>query len=227
MTASAVARARTSVNDETTSRIRAVPAPVPVLDRARERALTERQRDILDELSTMFDDGFATLTMAELASRLNCSLRTLYALAPSRDELVLMVVDRHLWRVGRAARAAIGPGLAPLDALRTYLHAAMKAISGWTEPFAQDLGAVPAARQLGAGHDEYLRNVTKTLLDYAVERGDVRPFDTAAVALVLAGLGRELTGPDVYATLDSSPGEAAGALVDIILAGLRAPARLP
>ena len=62
----------------------------------------------------LFAGGFATLTMAELAARLNCSLRTLYALAPSRDELVLVVVDRNLWRVGRAARDAVrrGPGAA-------------------------------------------------------------------------------------------------------------------
>ena len=43
----------------------------------------------------MVDDGFADLTMAELATRLNCSLRTLYELAPSRDvpEVVLDVVE--------------------------------------------------------------------------------------------------------------------------------------
>lgn len=203
-------------------RIRSVPAPVAVLDRDRERALTERQRAILDELGTMFDDGFADLTMAGLASRLNCSLRTLYALAPSRDELVLIVVDRNLWRIGRGARDAIAPDMAPLDAVRSYLHAATVAVSGTTEAFARDLATVPAARRLSAGHDEYLCNVIRTLLDLAVERGDIADLDTAAVARVLAGLGTDLTRPDVIGTLRSSPKDAADAVVDLILGGLEA-----
>ncbi len=212
---------------EMARRIRSVPPPHPVLDRDRERQLTLRQRQILDELGVVFADGFATFTMAELASCVNCSLRTLYALAPSRDELVLIVIDRSLWRIGRNARTAIEPGMAPLDALRAYLASAMVAISGWTEAFARDLAAVPAARELSAGHDHYLFDITKTLLDLAVERGDVAPVDTAAISHVLAGLGSEFTRPDVYATLSSSPKDAADTVVDVVLRGLSAPDQNP
>ena len=206
-------------------RIRAVPAPKPVLSRARERRLTDRQRDILDQLGTMFDEGFAELTMAELAARLNCSLRTLYALASGRDELVLIVVDRNLWRVGRTAREAISDGMAPLDAVRAYLEAATVAVSGWTEAFVRDLATVPAAQRLSAGHDRYLFEVTRALLDLAVERGDVAPIDTAAVARVMAGLGGDFTQPDVITTLQSSPKEAADTVVDLIIRGLASSGR--
>ena len=70
-------------------RLRAVPAPRPVLDRDREAQLTDRQREVLDGLGHLFDNGFAELTMAGIAAHVGCSLRTLYDLAPSRDELVL------------------------------------------------------------------------------------------------------------------------------------------
>jgi AcrR family transcriptional regulator len=208
---------------EAQRRLRAVPRPRPVLGRRRERELTARQRQLLDELGTMFDEGFAQLTMAELAARLNCSLRTLYALAPSRDELVLVVVDRALWRVGRAAREAIGPDMAALDAVRAYLRAATVAVSGMTEAFSRDLDAVPAAQQLSDEHDEYLFAVTRTLLDLAVEQGEVADVDVAAVARVLAGLGRFLARPEVIPTLRSSPKEAADEVVDLVLRGLRPP----
>ena len=149
----------------------------------------------------LFADGFADLTMAELAARLNCSLRTLYALAPSRDELVLIVVDRNLWRIGRAARDAIGQDLAPLDAVRAYLEAATVAVSGWTEAFARDLAAVPAAQRLADGHNEYLFDGDPHA---ARPRGGARAtspsVDTAAVARVLAGLGRFFSRPDVIPT---------------------------
>jgi AcrR family transcriptional regulator len=207
--------------DDLARRLKAVRAPKPVLARERERRLTDRQRQLLDELGAVFNDGFAHLTMAELAARLNCSLRTLYALAPSRDELVLVVVDRNLWRVGRAARDAITPGMPPLDAVRAYLEAATVAVSGTTEAFARDLAAVPAAQRLSDEHNQYLFTVTRTLLDLAVERGDIPAVDTAAVARVMAGLGRDLSRADAIPILRSSPKQAADAVVDLILRGLQ------
>jgi AcrR family transcriptional regulator len=209
------------VVDDMRRRLAAVRRPRPIMGRDRERALTERQRELLDQMERLIAGGFATLTMAELAARLNCSLRTLYALAPSRDELVLIVVDRNLWRVGRAARDAVREDLAPLDAVRAYLEAATVAVSGWTEAFARDLAAVPAAQELEGGHNEYLFDVTRTLLDLAVERGDITDVDTAAVARVLAGLGRFFSRPQVISSLESSPKEAADQVVELVLRGLR------
>jgi AcrR family transcriptional regulator len=211
----------TVVVDEMRRRLRAVRRPQPLLGRDREQALTERQRQLLDQMEHLFAGGFANLTMAQLAGQLNCSLRTLYALAPSRDELVLVVVDRNLWRVGRAARDAIREDLPPLDAVRAYLEAATVAVAGWTEAFARDLAAVPAAQELEEGHNEYLFNVTRTLLDLAAERGDVADVDSAAVARVLAGLGRLFSRPRVISSLGSSPKEAADEVVDLVLRGLR------
>jgi AcrR family transcriptional regulator len=206
--------------DETQRRLQAVRRPRPVLGRERERALTDRQRELLDQMEHLFANGFADLTMAGLAARLNCSLRTLYALAPSRDELVLVVVDRSLWRTGRVAREATAQDLAPLDAVRAYLEAATVAVSGWTEAFARDLAAVPAARELAGEHNEYLFAVTRTLLDLGVERRDIPDVDTAAVARVLAGLGGFFSRPDVIPTLRSSPKAAADGVVDLVLRGL-------
>ena len=202
-------------------RLRSVPRPTPALSRDRERALTTRQREILDELTKVVDDGFADLTMAELAARVRCSLRTLYELAPSRDELVLVVVDRNLWRVGRTAANALDEDMAPLDAIRAYLRAATVAVAGTTPAFARDLAAVPAAQRLNDAHSDYLVAVTRCLLDLAVERGDIADVDTGAVARVMAGLGRDFARAEVISTLRSSPKDAADAVVDVILRGLR------
>ena len=204
-------------------RLRAIPAPRPMLSRDDLHRLTDRQRELLAQLGSLFRDGFADLTMSEIAARLNCSLRTLYGLAPSRDELVLTVVDTHLWRIGREAMAAISPEMAPLDAIRTYLSAATVAVSGTTEAYSRDLAAMPAARRRNGDHADYVVAVTRTLLDIAVERGDIADVDTAAVARTLANLGQDFISPEVMATLRTSPKVAADDVVDIILRGLAAP----
>lgn len=203
-------------------RLRSVPAPRRVMTRERARSLTTRQREILDQLEELFEDGFAGRTMAEIAARVNCSLRTLYELAPSRDDLVLTVVDRILWRIGRSARGAITPEMAPIDAVRAYLLAANAAVGLVTETFARDLAAVPSAQAVGDAHNGYLVAVTRCLLDLAVERGDLADVDTAAVAHVVASLGRDLSQPEVSSTLRTSPRVAADAVVDVILNGLSA-----
>lgn len=197
-----------------------VERPRPVLDREREEQLTERQREVLRQLDAMFRDGFAELTMAEIAARAGCSLRTLYALAPSRDELVVMVVDRQLWRIGGNAQRIIAGETAPLDAIRAYLRAAHVAVSRSTDAWARDLRTVPAVKALVDSHNQYLIEVTRTLLDTAVARGDATDVDTAAVARVLAGLGRSFADAEVSRTLRSSPQQAADEAVEIILRGI-------
>ncbi len=207
-------------------RIRAVAAPPAVLSRERERALTPRQREILDELGRIFDKGFADLTMAGLAAQLNCSLRTLYGLAPSRNELVLMVVDRNLRTVGRAAHAAIEADMSALEAVRAYLSAATVAVSDLTEEFANDMSEVVAGLDLNEAHSNYLVDVTRTLLDIAVADGEIEPVDTTAVARVIAGFGRDFARPEVMTQLSTTPKVAADAMVDVVLAGLCKPRTL-
>ena len=197
-----------------------LPAPEPVLSREREAKLTGRQREILDELGRIFDKGFVDVTMAELASQLNCSLRTLYGLAEGRNALVLMVVDRNLRKVGRAANHVIDDDMTALDAVRSYLSAATVAVQDTTPEFADDMASIPEGRALNTAHSEYIIDVTRALLDAAVEREEIAPVDTSAVARTIAGLGATFARPEVMATLATSPKDAADTVVEIMLDGL-------
>ena len=203
-----------------TERIRRVVPPPRVLDRVREDALTVRQREILDELGCLFDKGFAGVTMSELAAQLNCSLRTLYGLASSRNHLVLMVVDRNLRRIGRAAQAALSDEMSALDAVRAYLSAATIAVQDITEEFAYDMAALDGGAALNGAHSDYLVAVTRGLLDLAVEQQEIADVDTAAVARVMAGLGRDFARVEVMLTLRTTPKKAADDMVELILKGL-------
>ena len=162
-------------------RLRTVPRPKPVLDPSRQLSLTARQREILGQLSAIFDEGFVHLTMAGLAARLRCSLRTLYELAPSRDELVLVVVEQNVMRVGRTAVDALRAEMTAMAALRSYLSAATVAVTTFTPAFARDLATVPAAQELSDAHSSYLVAVARCLLDVAVERGEIVDVDTGAL----------------------------------------------
>lgn len=203
-------------------RLLAVPRPQPVLSRRAKKNLTTRQRELLDQLGEIFQNGFASLTMADLASQLGCSLRTLYGLAPSRDELVLVVVDRNLWQTGRQAMAAIQSDMAPLVALRAYLGAANLAVENTTEAFATDTANMAQWSNLGLAHTDYLIAVTSSLLEMAQDVGEIRDVDIAAAAHIIAGLGRSFAEPHIISAIRSTPTEAANEILDLFLAGLMA-----
>lgn len=200
-----------------------VRAPKPLLSREAERQLSARQLELLDELEAhLLDEGLADLTMAQIAALLGCSLRTLYGIAPSKDELLLTVVDRRLRRIGRVAIETLHEDMDPLDALRAYLRAANEAVQPESAVLSADLAKVSGAGRLFDAHEGYLTAVAQNLLDRAVSDGQIARVDTAAVAHVLGGLGREFARPDVAEIVEASPKEAADKITELVLRGLMA-----
>ncbi len=200
-----------------------VRAPKPLLSPEAERQLSARQLEVLEELEQMLlHDGLADMTMAEIAALVGCSLRTLYGIAPSKDELLLTIVDRRLHRIGRAAIEALDPSMSPLDALRTYLQAANEAVQPETAAMSADLARFKGIGRLSSSHEAYLISVTQNLLDRAVSEGQIAPVDTASVAYVLGRLGGEFARPDGAEIAHASPKETADAISELILQGLLA-----
>jgi len=198
-----------------------VRAPKPLLSREAERQLSARQLELLDELETkLLREGLADLTMAEIAANAGCSLRTLYGIAPSKDELLLTLADRRLHRIGRAAIAKLTPSMPPLEALRLYLQSANEAVQPESAILSADLAKVGGSSRLLSTHEDYLSAVTRSLLDRAVALRQIPSVDTAAVAHVLAGLGGAFSHPEVAEIAQASPKETADTLTEIILKGL-------
>lgn len=198
-----------------------VRPPRPLLSAEREKRLSDRQRQIIEQLEALVvRGGLADATMAQIAARVGCSLRTLYGIAASKDELLLAIVDRRLSRIGRAAIAAIDPAAPPLDALRDYLRAVNEAVQPTTAEFARDFAGLPGGGRLLDAHESYVIAVAKSLLDRAVAEGQIAPVDTAALAHVLGSLGREFARPGVLEVIASTPKKTADAIADVIVRGL-------
>lgn len=225
------ARAPASRN-RTRSRIPSVRAPKRRLSREAEQSLTPRQLEVLEALEAwVLRGGIADVTMAEIAKEVGCSLRTLYGIAPSKDELVLNVLDRRLHRIGRDAIRALETDEPPLVRLRAYLRATNLAVQPATAAFSRDFARFAGARELNAAHADYIVAVTRALLDEALDAGDIKTRQTAAVAHVLGRLGHEFSAAafrDAEEQKDKTgPTEGRGdapadAIADLLLAGLQA-----
>jgi AcrR family transcriptional regulator len=202
-------------------RLPGVRAPKPLLSPESEQRLTARQLQLLDELEELVQvGGLADLTMAQIAAHVNCSMRTLYGISPSRDELVLTIFDRRLHRIGRAAVESLDPDQPPLALLGAYLRATNEAVQPSTVAYAQELADIPGAGRLLDSHEEYVMAMARSLLDRAVDEGEINALDTTSLAHVLGGLGREFARRDVAELATSSPKDTADAITQIILRGL-------
>lgn len=154
--------------------------------------LSPRLLEILDQLEAIFvEEGFRHLTVSDLSARLKCSRRTLYEVASSRDELVLVVVDRWLRRIGRQARQQVGDVTDPADLFAAFLTVPFQELHRHSARFSADLAKQPALQRLLTAHRRYYVAILRTILDNGVEAGHLRPFNTAVVAEVVdAGMER-------------------------------------
>ena len=202
-------------------------APKPLLPRRTEERLGPRHREILDQLETVFlSEGFASVTVAQLAASVGCSRRTLYELAPSKDALVLMVLDRFLHRVGRTALNAVDPDAPIAEQVRSYINGALE-LQRLTAAFADDLADDPAARRLLDRHFRYVMSVSESLIERGIDAGEFREVSPGVAAGMLAGSGLYFSQPGILDDVGMTRDEASHEMTDIVLRSLAQPATRP
>jgi RNA polymerase sigma-70 factor (ECF subfamily) len=128
--------------------------------------------------------------------------------------------EEHLQN--REAMQALELELSPLERLRAYLRATNLALQPKMVSFTRDFGRLSGARGMAEAHTRYIVEITRALLDEAVENDEVNSFDTGSLALVLGRLGREFSRPEVAGIPKSSARDTADSIAEIILNGLLA-----
>jgi AcrR family transcriptional regulator len=122
--------------------------------KTQEAALDETRRDsLLRRLQAIYvAEGYRRTTMSDLAARVRCSKRTLYQLAPSKEELFLIAVQCELdeiWRLGLMAEAETK---SIQDRIHRYVTAAIVPCKRWSPAFLADVECMPEAHALLEQH---------------------------------------------------------------------------
>lgn len=144
--------------------------------------LTERSRSLLDGLEAIVVvEGFARFTLADLARELKCSLRAFYTIAPNRRELLLIVVDRRMRRLGRRVREELAEHEDPLERLRVVLTLETTALQSTSAQFRRDAQALPGMTELILGHKRHGASLIRDILVDGMRRNRFRPLDPDTV----------------------------------------------
>jgi AcrR family transcriptional regulator len=185
------------------------------------KPLTDKHKQVIDKLELMLEKGIPDLTMSELAAKLKVSLRTLYEIAPSKDHLIRMTVNRILMKLGKEALDIIANINSPVEKLKRYLQHANQAVGPKFKVYLQNLGNNNNSKEMIDYHEDYIISFTKELLDAAVTQKEIRAIDTQAFALLLGGIGRDFAKDVNVAKLSDSPEKSANSITEIILNGIR------
>ena len=194
-------------------------APRPLLSRTDEARLGARHREVLDGLEILFmENGFVSFTIADLAKEIGCSRRTLYELAPSKDQLVLIVLDRRLHRMGRAALGSIVPTAPLLDQVRQYIQGGVE--YQMFAPLFDDLTEDAPARRLVDRHYRFVMTVVQRLVALGIERGEFADVDPAVVGAVVTGSSLYMMQPEISSDSGLDAAELISGMLELVLGGL-------
>ncbi|BCW05708.1 TetR/AcrR family transcriptional regulator [Arthrobacter sp. NtRootA1] len=141
---------------------------------------TVRRAELFDELVDLFlAEGFAHLTLDEIATRLRCSKSTLYTLAGSKEQLVRAATVHFFRRETNTVDAKLSATTGSRNRITAYVSAVGEALSIASEQFMADLNAFAPAREVYEQNIGIAAKKVQDLITEGVIKGDFRQVHAA------------------------------------------------
>jgi AcrR family transcriptional regulator len=180
-----------------------------------------RREELLDQLvALVLAEGFAVVTLDELARRLHCSKSTLYGIAASKEQLVVAAVKRFFQRATAAVEGRVAGPADHREQISAYLLAVAEQLQPASPTFFADVAAFVPAREIYERNTRSAAARVQQLVSEGVAAGTVRPvhasFVGAAVASVMAAIHRG----DITAATGLDDAAAYRELATLVVAGV-------
>ena len=187
----------------------------------RSRIYTKKHHQTMEALEILLEASVPELTMSEIAKKLKISLRTLYEIAPSKDQLILMTMDNILRKLGKHALDSVSSNDSPIKKLEEYLFIVNQAVGPKFDSFLKGIEKINGSKKMADYHEEFISKYTQKLLEEAIKRKEIKKIDTKAFAILLGGIGREFLKEKNRNSINLSPEDSANSITSIILNGIK------
>ena len=170
---------------------------------------SRRASRLLEDVTALFlGEGFLHLTTDDIARRLRCSKTTLYQIAPSREQLFDVVVDRYLSKIREDGLAIAEQAPDAPHAMVGLLSAGVTAGREASWEFVRDMRLHPASRRRLDRHQRARVTDLERLIEAGVRRGAFQGFHPRMVAELILAIIARVFEPDLLASVGLSLGEA-------------------
>lgn len=196
-------------------RARAVPAA------AEGRQPTPRQRVLMAELEELFlAKGFMEFTLDDLAAHMSCSKSTLYALAPSKEQLAAKVVRGFF----KGAAAEIEQRIEGISDARTvvatYLAGVSEQLNRASADFMRDILDFAPARVEYQLNSQAAAGRIRAFIAQGVHDGVFREVHASLTAEMVTVLIESIQTGEIGERTGVSDADAYAALSELLLDGL-------
>ncbi|HVN29065.1 MAG TPA: hypothetical protein VMT64_11290 [Candidatus Binataceae bacterium] len=162
----------------------------------KEEHLSPRLAHVLRELEYIIvSEGFLHLNTDVLAQRVRCSKRALYSLAPTRKELLLLLIARVLDRTDRYLTRIAAGAPDPRTGLTQYMNAIVRASRTASARFLRDLTAFAPGMRLLQQHQRRTFDRLERLIRNGIEAGVFNDINPKLVAELIAMAAPRLVDP--------------------------------
>jgi AcrR family transcriptional regulator len=183
-----------------------------------------RREELFDALvALLLAEGFAHLTLDDLAARLHCSKRTLYALAGSKEQLVRAAVVHFFRGATDRVEAAVATPDDPAGRVGSYLRAVASELAPASARFFDDVAAFPPAAEVYERNTRAAARRVQQLVGAGVAAGAFRDVHAGFVADVVTAVMVRIQQRQVAASTGLDDAGAYARLAELLLHGLAVP----
>jgi len=185
---------------------------------------TRRRTELFDALvALLLAEGFAHLTLDDIAARLRCSKSTLYTLAASKEQLVQAATVHFFRSATEFVEARVAATTGARDRIAAYLSAVGEALDPATEQFMADLDGFAPARAVYEQNTGIAARRVQELIAEGVAAGDFRDVHAAFAADLVAAAMVRIQQRVVRRTTGLDDADAYRELAAILTAGISRP----
>ncbi|MDR7172453.1 AcrR family transcriptional regulator [Nocardia kruczakiae] len=183
---------------------------------------TRRRTELFDALVDLFlTEGFAHLTLDEIASRLRCSKSTLYTLAGSKEQLVRAATVHFFRRATDDVEQRIATTTGARERIIAYLSAVGTVLGAASQQFMTDLDAFAPAREVYEQNTRLAARRVHELVDDGVAAGEFREVHAAFAADLAATMMVRIQQGGVRAETGLDDADAYRELATILTTGIQ------
>lgn len=183
---------------------------------------TRRQSELLDRLLSLFlTQGFSRFTLDDLAAELRCSKTTLYALAPSKEQLAVEVVKHYFKNATAKVEAAVTEQSRHDRRIAAYLNEVADQLRPASRIFLDDVATFAPARSVYERNTRIAADRVRTLIADGITAEAFRDVNIDFAAELVAHTMQAIQRGDISRRTGLSDADAYRELGSMLLHSLR------
>lgn len=182
---------------------------------------TRTEEEFTAELSSLLKhEGIHAMSVGDIATRLHCSRRRLYEIAPTKEGLLLEVARQQFKDSLAVGFAAADAESDPAQSLVAYLDAGLRAAEHLSAAFLADLQQSDEGRAMFDDYQLARSMGARKILEAGMRCGEFRPLNADVVSEVLLGAASRLRRADFLGRAGLSMPDAFAQAYQLVLQGL-------